>query len=89
MIEFAVQTKKAFENYHNTPYESTEWGPTEAWGHVVEFLQHHDSIDEMPGLREALQKMSPKEWETWRTTYPDLREGVIDPLYQAITQQAH
>jgi hypothetical protein len=89
MVKFADLTKKAFENYHNTPYEASKWGPTEAWGHIVEFLEHHDSIDDMSGLREALQNMSPKDWETWRTKYPDLRERIIDPLYQEITQQAH
>jgi hypothetical protein len=89
MIEFAQLTKQAFENYHNTPYEPAEWGVTDAFGHIMEFLEHHDSIDEMPGLREALQTMTLKDWETWSERYPDERNNIIEPLHREITQHAH
>jgi hypothetical protein len=88
MVEFAQLTKKAFENYHNMPNEPAEWGATDAFGHIIEFLQHHESIDEMPGLREALQKMSAKDWETWSERFPELAKSVIEPLRRDITQHA-
>jgi hypothetical protein len=86
MNEFANLTKKAFEAYHDMPYESAEWGLTDALGHIMEFMAHHDHIDEMPGLREAMQAMSPKDWENWRMRYPEHQESLIDPLQREITQ---
>lgn len=87
MNEFGQLTKKAFENYHNTPYES-EWGFTEAIGHIMEFLDHHDSINEMPGLREALQSLSLKDWENWYTRYPEHRDTIIEPLHREIVEHS-
>jgi hypothetical protein len=89
MAEFAQLTKKAFESYHNIPYEPAEWGMTDALGHITEFLDHHESIDEMPGLREAMQKMSLKDWEIWNQRYPEHRQSIIEPLHRAIMSQAH
>jgi hypothetical protein len=86
MDKFATLTKKAFEGYHNIPYEPAEWGLTDALGHIMEFMARHDDIDEMPGLREALQAMTPKEWENWRMRYPEHAERLIDPLQREIAQ---
>jgi hypothetical protein len=86
MNEFAQVSKKVFEGHYNTPYEPAEWSVTDALGHIMEFMAHHESIDEMPGLHEALQKMSAKDWEIWRTRYPEHVRDLIDPLQKKITQ---
>jgi len=86
MSKFTQMTKAAFENYHNTPYESAEWTLTTALGHIMEFLQRHDNIDEMPGLREAMQAMTPTEWESWHERYPEERNALIEPLQRNIGQ---
>jgi hypothetical protein len=88
MNEFAQLTKKAFEAYHNIPYESAEWGLTEALGHIMEFLAHHDSIDEMPGLRAAMATMTASDWENWRTRYPEHLRSLIEPLQREIAAHA-
>ncbi len=80
MSSFATLAKQAFEAYHNAPQEPAEWGLTDAFQQVVQFLEHHDSVAEMPGLPEALQAMTPNEWETLRERYPEHRRKVIDPL---------
>ena len=85
MENFAQLTKQAFEAYHNMPYPPAKWSFTDAVGFIMEFLEHHDSIDEMPGLREAFQAMSPTEWESWRERYPEERTKLIDPLHAEIT----
>ena len=85
MNEFCRLAKVAFESYHNAPYPPAEWGLTDALGYVMEFLSHHDSVDEMPGLRQAMQKMSPQDWENWRTRYPEHEATLIAPLHQEIT----
>jgi hypothetical protein len=89
MSKFTQLTKKAFEDYHNTPYEPAEWGETDALGHIMEFMAHHDSINEMQGLREALQAMTPKEWETWRLRYPEHQKSLIEPIAQEITHRSY
>lgn len=86
MNEFANLTKRAFENYHDMPLEPAEWGLTDALGHIMEFMAHHHSIDEMSGLRQAMQTMTPKEWENWRMRYPEHLENLIDPLQREIAQ---
>jgi hypothetical protein len=86
MNEFAQLTKKAFEDYHNTPYEPAEWGLTDALGHIMKFLARHNSINEMPGLREAMEAMTPKEWEIWRERYPEHRRSMIEPLERELTK---
>jgi hypothetical protein len=88
MTEFAQLTKETFEAYHNIPYEPAVWGFTDAVGHIMEFLAHHDSIDEMPGLREAMYTMTPGDWENWRKRYPEHRLGIIDPLYREIAERS-
>ncbi len=80
MSTFAELAKKAFEAYHNAPQEPAEWGLTDAFQQVVQFLAHHESVAEMPGLPEALQAMTPSEWETLRQRYPEHRRKIIDPL---------
>jgi hypothetical protein len=89
MSNFGQLTKKAFENYHNTPYEGAVWSLTDAIGHIMQFLEHHDSIDEMPGLREALRSLSTNEWEIWRERYPEDVERVIAPLQREFAGPAH
>jgi hypothetical protein len=88
-MSFGERTKKVFEAYHNTPYEGTNWGLTDALGHIMQFLAHHDSIDDMPGLREVLATMSAKEWETWYERYPEHRDTIIEPLYRGIVEQVN
>jgi hypothetical protein len=87
MQDFPQLTKTAFENYHNMPYEPAKWTLTDALGHIMQFLEHHDSIDEMSGLRQAIAAMTPTEWEEWARRYPHARANLIEPLRQAITTQ--
>jgi hypothetical protein len=87
MNTFAERTRQVFENYHNTPYEGMEWGLTDALGHIMEFLAHHDSIDDMPGLREVLSTMTAKEWESWQQRYPEHSDSIIYPLYREIVER--
>lgn len=49
------------------------WGLTDAFQQIVAFLDRHDSVDEMPGLAEALQEMSDGKWESLRERYPEHR----------------
>jgi hypothetical protein len=79
MGEFAQLTKQAFENYHNAPNEPAVWGLTDAFQHIVEYLAHDHAIEEMPGLPEALQALTPNEWATLRERYPEHGE-LIDSL---------
>jgi hypothetical protein len=81
---FVQLTKAAFEAYHNMPYEPAVWTLPDALGHIMQFLEHHDSIDEMPGLREAFHAMTPTEWEAWAEHYPEARTRMIEPLRQEI-----
>ena len=87
MQDFAQLTKTAFENYHNTPYEPAEWTLTDALGHIMQFLEHHDNIDEMSGLRQAIAAMTPTEWDEWAERYPQARTDLIAPLRHALTAQ--
>ncbi len=84
MKDFAQLTKEAFEAYHNMPYEPAQWTLTDALGHIMQFLEHHDSIDEMSGLRNALKAMTPAEWDAWAERYPEAREAVVEPLRREI-----
>jgi hypothetical protein len=88
MSKFTQLTKQSFENYHNTPYESAEWTLTTALGHIMEFLAHHDNIDEMAGLRDALHAMTDSDWENWYARYPEERATLIEPLHTEIAQQS-
>jgi hypothetical protein len=54
----------------------------------MEFLAHHDNIDEMPGLRDALHAMTDSEWENWYERYPEERAALIEPLHTEFTQQS-
>jgi hypothetical protein len=55
----------------------------------MEFMAHHDDIDDMPGLREAMQTMSPRDWENWHMRYPEHWESLIEPLQREIAQPSH
>ena len=88
MNEFAKLTKQAFENYYNAPFEPAEWGLTDTVGHIMKFLENHDSVDDMTGLREALYTMSLKDWESWYDRYPEHRESIIEPLHREIAEHA-
>ncbi len=79
MSDFAQLAKQAFENYHGMPIEPGVWGLTDAFQHIVEFLNRHESVSEMPGLTEALQAMSDNEWDSLRERYPEHRR-MIDSL---------
>lgn len=85
MGKFEHLTKQAFEAYHNMPYPPAQWSFTDAVGFIMQFLEHHDSVDEMPGLRAALQAMTPTDWATWRDRYPEARAELIDPLHAEIS----
>jgi hypothetical protein len=87
MKDFAQLTKAAFEGYHNMPYEPAHWTLPDALGHIMQFLEHHDSIDEMSGLRQAIAAMTPTEWEGWAERYPEARANIIEPLRQEISAQ--
>lgn len=87
MNKFTQLTKKAFEAYHNAPLEPAQWSLTDALGHVMNFVARHDSIHEMPGLAEAIQAITPRDWENWRTRYPEYQESIIDPIEREITEQ--
>jgi hypothetical protein len=86
MSDFANLAKRAFEGYHDAPLEPATWALTDAYGHVVEFLKRHDSIDEMPGLREAFQAMTPAEWESLCTRYPEDVQTIIAPVQRDVNQ---
>ncbi len=89
MQDFAQLTKQAFEEYHNMPYEPANWTLTDALGHIMQFLEHHDNIDEMSGLRAALHTMTPTEWEAWRERYPAASDSIVEPLHQEIAIPQH
>jgi hypothetical protein len=87
MSEFNRLAKEAFESYQSVPYETQEWLLEDTFGHLMEFLARHDSIHEMPGLRQALQAMSPEEWDLWRMHYPEYVKSIIEPIHKEVTQQ--
>jgi hypothetical protein len=84
MSEFTKLTKQAFDGYHDAPHEPAEWSLTDALGHIMIFLERHDSVDEMPGLRQAIEAMTSNEWENWRTRYPEHLADIIEPLQREI-----
>lgn len=87
MLNFPRLTKKAFENYHNAPVAPKEWGFTDAIGHIMEFMERHESIDEMQGLRKAVESMKESDWKNWRERYPEHQATLIDPLYEDVFKQ--
>jgi hypothetical protein len=86
MSKFTQLAGKAFDDYHNTPHASEKWSLTDAYGHVVEFLCHDHTVEEMPGLKEAFAAMTPGEWDSLRQRYPEHVRTLIDPLQREVGQ---
>ena len=86
MSEFTTLTKQVFDDYHGAPLEPAEWSLTDALGHIMLFLERHESVDEMPGLRAAIETMTPGEWENWRTRYPEHVADMIEPLERELAR---
>lgn len=86
MSEFTTLTKQVFDDYHGAPLEPAEWSLTDALGHIMLFLERHESVEEMPGLRAAIETMTPDEWENWRTRYPEHVADMIEPLERELAR---